>query len=135
MKALEALSAARAAGVEITVDGDDLVLQAPAPPPVSVLDRLSRHKAEIVALLRSGNDGWAGEDNQASEAETSGISWAEWKAAELNRLFENQGATGEPSRITAVTVLHGERHVSQPTGVTRGAVHRAARPGPGTGND
>jgi len=35
--------------------------------------------------------------------------WAEWKANELNRLFQEQGVTGEPGRITAATVRHGEQ--------------------------
>jgi hypothetical protein len=34
---------------------------------------------------------------------------AEWKAAMLNKLFLEQGVTGQPGRITAATVLHGER--------------------------
>jgi hypothetical protein len=37
------------------------------------------------------------------------MSWAEWKAAALNRLFLEQGTLGQPGRITAETVLHGER--------------------------
>lgn len=36
-------------------------------------------------------------------------SWAEWKAARLNRLFQEQGVTGRPGHITAATVLHGEK--------------------------
>ena len=36
------------------------------------------------------------------------LSWAEWKARELNRLFQEQGVTGQPGRITAATVRHGE---------------------------
>jgi hypothetical protein len=132
MNALEALKAAQTAGIDTTIDGDDLVLQSSAPPPPSVLDALSRHKAEVVALLRSGNNGWAGEDYQALEAETKGMSWAEWKAAELNRLFEDQGVTGEPSRITAATVQHGERRLGEPAVATRQAVHRPHR---GTCND
>jgi hypothetical protein len=39
----------------------------------------------------------------------SGIPWAEWKAATLNRLFQEQGITGQPGRITAATVRNGER--------------------------
>ena len=54
MSAVEALKAARAAGVELALDGDDLVLEAASAPPAAVLDALSRHKAEIVALLRPG---------------------------------------------------------------------------------
>ena len=38
MSAAEALKAARAAGIELGIDGDDLVLEAAAPPPAAVLD-------------------------------------------------------------------------------------------------
>lgn len=41
---------------------------------------------------------------------SKGIPWAEWKAAALNRLFQEQGTSGEPGRITAATVRHGERN-------------------------
>ena len=52
MSAVEALEAARSAGVSVGIDGGDLVLQASAPAPPAVLAALSRHKAAIVALLR-----------------------------------------------------------------------------------
>ena len=65
MTAAEALRTARAAGVEIALDGDDLVLEASSPPPEPVLEALSRNKAGIVALLRPGGDGWSAEDWQA----------------------------------------------------------------------
>jgi len=51
MSAAEALQAAQNAGVEIGIDGDDLVLEASAPPPAAILDLLSRHKAEVLAVL------------------------------------------------------------------------------------
>jgi hypothetical protein len=35
-------------------------------------------------------------------------SWAEWKAEALNRLFQEQGRTGQRGRITAKTVRQGE---------------------------
>jgi hypothetical protein len=35
------------------MDGDDLVLEASAPPPAAVLDLLSRHKVDIMTMLRS----------------------------------------------------------------------------------
>jgi hypothetical protein len=54
MSAVEALKAARAAGVELALDGDDLVLKAASAPPAAVLDALSRHKAEIMVRLLSG---------------------------------------------------------------------------------
>ena len=37
------------------------------------------------------------------------MSWAEWKAEMLSRLFLEQGVTGRRGRITAETVLDGER--------------------------
>jgi hypothetical protein len=73
LSAVEALKAARAAGIEIALDGDDLVLSAALAPPAAVLDALSRHKAEIVALLRPGRDGWSGEDWQVYFDERAGI--------------------------------------------------------------
>ena len=47
MSALAALEAARAAGVRLKVEGNDLVLEASAAPPSAVLDLLSRNKAGI----------------------------------------------------------------------------------------
>jgi hypothetical protein len=40
---------------------------------------------------------------------SKGVPWDEWKAAAVNRLFQEQGVTGRPDRITAVTVSHGEQ--------------------------
>ncbi|MCB1467443.1 MAG: hypothetical protein KDK08_09945 [Rhizobiaceae bacterium] len=73
MSALQALKAARDAGVRIGVDGDALTLDADAAPPPTVLDLLSRHKAEVISLLRTGNDGWSGEDWHAFFDERAGI--------------------------------------------------------------
>jgi hypothetical protein len=69
----QAIKAARAAGVHLGIDGNDLVLEAASAPPAAVLDALSRHKAEIVALLRPGRDGWSVEDWQAYFDERAGI--------------------------------------------------------------
>jgi hypothetical protein len=62
MSAVVALRVARAAGVELALDGNDLSLKAASEPPAAVLDALQRHKTEIVAMLRSGRDGWSAED-------------------------------------------------------------------------
>ncbi len=37
-------------------------LDAETAPPAAMLDQLSRHKAQVIALLRTGSDGWSGED-------------------------------------------------------------------------
>lgn len=60
MNAVQALKAAREAGVRIGVDGDALTLD--AAPDAAVLDLLSRHKAGVMELLRPAHDGWSGED-------------------------------------------------------------------------
>ena len=65
MSAVEALSAARAAGVTVTLNGENLVLEANAEPPQAVLHVLAHHKHAIVALLRSGQNGWTAEDWRA----------------------------------------------------------------------
>lgn len=73
MSAAEALKAARAAGIQLGIDCDDLMLEASAPPPPAVIDLLSRHKAGIVALLRPTEDGWSAEDWQVFFDERAGI--------------------------------------------------------------
>jgi hypothetical protein len=62
MSAAAVLRAARAAGVKLAIDGNDLLLDAATMPPASVVNALRRHKAEVVAMLRSGRDGWSAED-------------------------------------------------------------------------
>ena len=64
VSAAEALQAACAAGVKVAVDGEDLILEAAAPPPPVVLELLSRDKPKIVALLSPCKDGWTAGDWQ-----------------------------------------------------------------------
>jgi len=71
------------------------------PVPMSVLAAMEQHPAEP----------WKVRDRMLNEMGwcLNGVPWAEWKAAGLNRLFQEQGVTGKPGRITAATVRHGER--------------------------
>ena len=73
MSAVEALLAAKAAGIEVAVNGADLVLKAISPPPEPILTGLSCNKAEIIALLRPSDDGWSAEDWQVFFDERAGI--------------------------------------------------------------
>jgi hypothetical protein len=73
MKAVEALEAARAAGIVLALDGEDLVLEAASTPPAAVLEPLSQQKADIVAMLRRDRVGWSSEDWQVFFDECSGI--------------------------------------------------------------
>lgn len=47
------------------------------------------------------------------------MSWYEWKARMLNRLFLEQGATGQIGRITPETLFHGELNVKKPSQATQ----------------
>ena len=73
MSAAIALKAARDAGISLRVDGADLVLEAPAPPSATVINLLTRHKAELIVLLRFGGDEWSIEDWHAHFDERAGI--------------------------------------------------------------
>lgn len=55
MNAVEAIREATAVGIQIAIDGNDLLLEAAGPPPMTVIELLSRHKPDIVNLLRSGD--------------------------------------------------------------------------------
>jgi hypothetical protein len=73
MSAVRALNTARAVGIRLRVDGDDLELSADAPPPEAILDLLVNHKADILRLLRPSLDGWSAEDWQAFFDERAAI--------------------------------------------------------------
>jgi hypothetical protein len=73
MSAAEALCAAHAAGITVTLDDEDLLLEAGAEPPQSVLDALVRHKRAILDLLRPGQCGWTPEQWRAHFDRHSGI--------------------------------------------------------------
>jgi hypothetical protein len=103
MSAAEALRLAHAAGVHVEIDGDGLSLEASAPPPPTVIDLLSLHKAEVAALLRQAEDEWSPEDWKIFFDERAGIiefdggaprAWAE----ALARLDSNKPPGDVPPR-------------------------------------
>ena len=71
------------------------------PVPMNVLIEMEKHPEEPwkVRCRMLQEMGWG----------SAPSSWAEWKASALNRLFQQQGVTGRPGRITAATVRHGKR--------------------------
>ena len=73
MSAALAFKSARAVGIRMRANGDDLELEAAAPPPSDVLDLLLRHKADILRLLRGADDGWLPEDWQVFFDERAAI--------------------------------------------------------------
>jgi hypothetical protein len=107
MSAAQALSAARAAGIHLEVEGDDLLLEAPAPPPTAVLDALSRHKAEIVRILRPVKDGWSAEDWRLFFEERAAI-------AEFDGGLPRKNAEAQAFECCVVTWLHRNPAPSAP---------------------
>jgi len=73
MSAAEALKAARMAGLDLRVDGQDLVLNASAPPPPTVLDLLAQHKTGVIAILRAQDEDWPAEEWRAFYDERAAI--------------------------------------------------------------
>jgi hypothetical protein len=67
MTGREALNAARDAGIEVHVDGHDLVLQAKAAPPSAVIEIITRHKAQIVTLLLNSITEWLDQNPEPSD--------------------------------------------------------------------
>ena len=65
----------------------------------------------LLEMERSPREPWKVRDRMLQEMGwgSKATSWTEWKATQLNRLFLEQGVTGRSGRITASTVLHGER--------------------------
>ena len=47
---------------------------------------------------------------RSAEETTRPIPWAEWKATQLNQVFEQHGVIGRPGRITADTVRRSSNH-------------------------
>ena len=48
MSAIDTLRAARALGIELAVDGNDLLLEAAAEPSGATIEALAKHKVEII---------------------------------------------------------------------------------------
>jgi hypothetical protein len=73
MSVTSVLGLAERAGVQIQIDGDDLLLSASSEPPKVILHLISSHKLDIVALLRLCKLGWSPEDWQAYFTERAAI--------------------------------------------------------------
>jgi hypothetical protein len=73
MTAIDVLRAARAAKVDVGIEGTHLVLRAPAPLPPAVIDALKLNKRAIVAILRRELSHWSVADWQAFFNERAGI--------------------------------------------------------------
>jgi hypothetical protein len=64
----------------------------------------------LAAMEQEPHQPWAVRDRILKEMGWSpdSIPWAEWQAQSLNKLFLEQGVLGQPGKITAAAVRHGE---------------------------
>jgi hypothetical protein len=97
MSAALALKAARDSGITIGTDGDDLILEACSEPPATVIDLLSRHKAEVLAIL-------AAREHESNE----------------NKLIQRT-----TPRLSQSQAIPGEPGVDQPCTARRGRVQES----------
>jgi hypothetical protein len=73
MSVIQALKTAREAGIELAVEGDELVWEADEEPGEAILDLLSRNKADLIEVLRPSAQGWSAMDWQSFFDERAGI--------------------------------------------------------------
>ena len=104
MTATKTLNAAHAAGVNLRCDGDALVLEAAAPPSPALLGLLSRHKANILELLR-GREAVAGQTRVIEWLNANPASSAPDKCAECGGA-DAPSSTLVPFGTTAPAWLH-----------------------------
>ena len=91
---------AHGGGLKLRVRSDAMGKLSPA------IEVLRLHKSDALETLGSSRSAMR---PAYSKDEPVGVPWAEWKAAVLNRLFQQQGVTGELGRITPETIRDGER--------------------------
>jgi hypothetical protein len=90
----------------------DLAGRAPTKTTETLFDVFVGAYSANIPKIEGGPDPAEQAEQAASDPEREeGVPWAQWKADMLNRLFQEQGTSGQPGRITAATVQHGERKV------------------------
>jgi hypothetical protein len=115
VSAADALHAAQAAGISVDLDGEDLVLQGPAPPPPALLEVLSAYKAEIVEVLRARSPEISYASN--GSAAVTGSKWWHDLSAErsVHHMLAGRRQRAEAERLVWAEmqnrwhVEHGER--------------------------
>jgi hypothetical protein len=101
MSATEAIRAARIVGVRLTADGEHLLLDAASPPSAAVIDKLSRHKAEVLKLLRPVESGWSAADWHAFFDERAGIAEDHAFTCSVSEWLNRNPITLPPGRCLA----------------------------------
>ena len=99
MSVAEALKAARAAGIQVGIDGDAIVLEAEHAPPSQVLAMLRAHKPEIIELFARSAARSSGIDDHFKSRRLVGALIAEATGARMIRSCRSsRGGPRRPSR-------------------------------------
>jgi hypothetical protein len=112
MNAAEVIKEAAAVGIQLAIEGDGLLLEAKAPPPEAIIELITRHKPEIIDLLRSGREDLA-------EAR---ISWLDMEVAVENeagrhRIWRDElTRQADDDKLTVVERDTGDRDPCAPGG-------------------
>ena len=115
MNAVEVIKEAAAAGVQIAIEGDGLLLEATAQPPKAIIELIARHKPEIIDLLRSDRGGPA----------KARVSWMDMEVAVENEASRHRIWRDELTRDAAADELTAvERDTLERAIASR--VHQAA---------
>ena len=95
----------------ITADSAPTEPTKPSEPGFDGFDGSSPARLAEIGTMRSGRDRPKANESAVDLATRNErvMSWAEWKAGALNQLFLELGNTGQPGRITAHTIRHGEQ--------------------------
>jgi len=73
MTATAVLESIEAAGIKLTIDGGDLMLEAPTMPSSALIEEIKCNKQQILALLRPAPESWSAEDWRSFFNERAGI--------------------------------------------------------------
>jgi hypothetical protein len=98
-------------GGRIIEDSGDTEPTKPSEPGFDGFDGSSQSESAKIHLTlahRNSNESPQLEVDLSTASERV-MSWAEWKAGALNELFLELGTAGQPGRIAADTILHGEQ--------------------------
>src|SRR5688572_5050010 len=75
MNAAGMLQVARAIGIHVAIDGDDLILEAARRPPDAIVENLRRLKPAIVSMLRGGRGEAIAQQKPANKHGGAPVEW------------------------------------------------------------
>jgi hypothetical protein len=106
MNAAQIIKEATAIGIDLAIDGDDLLLESASQPPRAVVDLISRYKPDILLLLRLGG-GFADAFAALERKRPDYVELERWQQclADTRQFLSNWGRQAEALGWTAADLL------------------------------